>query len=82
MGVRLSDTNPEIRMATTMVTENSCRSLPTMIIDKPRIPDAESIAEANAPLAAALDADYAALGARLARDGIEIDRITAAAVRP
>ena len=30
MGVRLSETNPEIRMATTMVTENSCSSRPTI----------------------------------------------------
>jgi hypothetical protein len=30
MGVRLSETNPEIRMATVMVTENSCSSRPTM----------------------------------------------------
>ena len=30
MGVRLSETKPEIRMATTMVTENSCSSRPTM----------------------------------------------------
>jgi len=29
IGVRLSDTNPEIRMATTMVTENSCNRRPT-----------------------------------------------------
>ena len=30
MGVRVSETNPEIRMATTMVTENSCSRRPTM----------------------------------------------------
>jgi L-rhamnose isomerase/sugar isomerase len=36
----------------------------------------EFIREANAPLRSELDADYAALGARLARDGVEIDSIT------
>ena len=30
MGVRVSDTNPEIRIATTIVTENSCSSRPTI----------------------------------------------------
>src|ERR1035438_5754920 len=30
MGVSVSETKPEIRMATTMVTENSCRRRPTM----------------------------------------------------
>ena len=30
MGVRVSETKPEIRMATTMVTENSCSRRPTM----------------------------------------------------
>ena len=37
---------------------------------------AEFIRESNAPLLAELDADYAALGGRLARDGVDIDRIT------
>ncbi len=30
IGVRLSETKPEIRIATTMVTENSCSSRPTI----------------------------------------------------
>ncbi len=30
MGVRLSETKPEIRIATTIVTENSCSSRPTI----------------------------------------------------
>ena len=30
MGVKVSETNPDIRMATMMVTENSCNSRPTM----------------------------------------------------
>ena len=30
MGVKLRETNPEIRIATVMVTENSCSSRPTM----------------------------------------------------
>src|SRR6185436_13099019 len=38
--------------------------------------DANYIASANKPLAAALAADYAALGTQLARRGVDIDAIT------
>jgi len=38
--------------------------------------NAAFISEANAPLLDDLQMDYAALGGRLARDGVEIDRIT------
>jgi L-rhamnose isomerase / sugar isomerase len=40
--------------------------------------DPQFIAECNAPLRAALQADYAALGAQLLRRGVEIERITRA----
>lgn len=40
--------------------------------------DADFIAAGNAPLAAALDADYQALGGQLARRGIDIEAITRA----
>ena len=40
--------------------------------------NAAFISEANAPRVDDLRSDYAALGGRLARDGVEIDRITEA----
>lgn len=43
-----------------------------------KLSDANHIAEANRALAADADADYAALGAQLARRGIDIDAVTEA----
>ena len=44
--------------------------------NRPRPISAEFIRESNAALESDLDTDYATLGSRLARDGVDIDRIT------